>query len=316
MADRRAVLGAGPALPPQARPRRPDPGPARPLSDVARLPRAQARPAQARVRPAADARRRVPASPTSGSPPSPERPPAAYSDEIAETSLVRQLGKPWTGVHAAAPHVRCLFAAFALQADRQRDDACSYLGDLAVSLPPGNGDVPLALPPSVVAQADRILEDTGIVGRCAEVAARHAYTTTAMMGVLSFTRKRAGILQPRPVQLAQAGRSDSLVRARLAAQPLHRGRRGAGPLQRRDRGRSPPARAVRRSRAPRHSRPPRPSSRDAEGKIEHAGFNASRRPGACAVLGSARPHGRRDFAGTRDGFSIGSCISVSPSRPA
>ena len=109
---------------------------------------------------------------------------------------MRQLGKPWTGVHAAAPHVRCLFAAFALQADRQRDDACSYLGDLAVSLPPGNGDVPLALPPRVVAQADRILEDAGIVGRCAEVAARHAYTTTAMMGVLNCTRKRAGILSP------------------------------------------------------------------------------------------------------------------------
>jgi intracellular multiplication protein IcmP len=119
-----------------------------------------------------------------------------YSDEIAEASLVRQLGKPWTGVHAADPHVRCLFAACALQADRQRQDACFYLGDLAVSLPSGDGDVPLSLPANVVAQADRILDDIGIVRRCAEVAERHAYTTTAMMGVLKFTQKRSGILNP------------------------------------------------------------------------------------------------------------------------
>ena len=119
-----------------------------------------------------------------------------YSDEIAEASLVRQLGTSWTGVHDAAPHVRCLFAAFALQADRQRDNAVFYLGDLAVSVPPGDGDVPLVLPAKVIAQADRILADRPLVADCAKAAARHAYTTTAMMGVLAFTRRRSGTFSP------------------------------------------------------------------------------------------------------------------------
>jgi intracellular multiplication protein IcmP len=119
-----------------------------------------------------------------------------YSDEVAEASLVGQLGKRWTGVHAADPHVRCLFAAFALQAERRRDEACALLGDLAVSLPPGNGEIPLSLPRHIVAEAESILAETEVVRRCAEVAARHAYTTTAMMGVLKFARQRSGILNP------------------------------------------------------------------------------------------------------------------------
>jgi len=120
----------------------------------------------------------------------------AYHDDLARAAFEHQLGPIWSGVHRAPPHVRCLFAAFALHAARQRDDAGSLLGDLATALPPGNGATPLTLPERVVATADRVLEDIEMIRPCVRVAERHAYTTTAMMGVLTHARERAGVLSP------------------------------------------------------------------------------------------------------------------------
>jgi intracellular multiplication protein IcmP len=120
----------------------------------------------------------------------------AYHDDLSRAAFAQQLGPVWSGVHAAAPHVRCLFAAFALHADRQRADAGSFLGDLATALPPGNGDTPLALADWVIKIADRILQDVEMIRPCVQIAARHAYTATAIMGVLQHARDRAGVLNP------------------------------------------------------------------------------------------------------------------------
>ena len=51
--------------------------------------------------------------------------PDGFDQGAARRELARQLGPRWTGYANAEPHVRCLFAAFALHASRDRDGAIS-----------------------------------------------------------------------------------------------------------------------------------------------------------------------------------------------
>lgn len=125
-----------------------------------------------------------------------------YDEQRAAEELTRQLGAEWRGVAGAAPHVRCMFAAFALHAGRKRDEAMALLGDLATSLPDGYGDGPagpaaaLAFPQAVVASADAVLTDATLVVPCMEAAGQHAYTAPALMSVLTLARAQAGVLAP------------------------------------------------------------------------------------------------------------------------
>lgn len=125
-----------------------------------------------------------------------------FDGDRAAEELTRQLGAPWRGVSEASAEVRCMFAAFALHAGRKRDEALVLLGELAASLPDGRDDgpagpaAPLAFPPAVVTRADAVLTDAALVAPCAEMAARHAYTTPALMSVLTLARARAGVLAP------------------------------------------------------------------------------------------------------------------------
>ncbi len=125
-----------------------------------------------------------------------------YDEQRAAEELTRQLGAEWRGVAGAAPHVRCMFAAFALHAGRKRDEAMALLGDLATSLPDGYGDgptgpaAPLAFSEAVVARADAVLTDATLVVPCMEAAGQHAYTAPALMSVLTLARAQAGVLAP------------------------------------------------------------------------------------------------------------------------
>lgn len=123
-------------------------------------------------------------------------PKRSYREDWARRELARQLGPPWAGVERAAPHVRCLFAGFALHAARLREDAARFLGELAEALPHTDGDAVPELPEEVVARADLVLRDPALTQPCTEVAARHAFRSTAMLAVLEHARKRAGVLAP------------------------------------------------------------------------------------------------------------------------
>ena len=123
-------------------------------------------------------------------------PKRGYRADWARRELACQLGPPWTGVEHAAPHVRSLFAGFALHAARHREDAARFLGELAEALPRTKGDAIPELPGTLVAQADLILRDPALAGPCAEVAGWHAFQSTAMLGVLAHARKRAGVMAP------------------------------------------------------------------------------------------------------------------------
>ena len=125
-----------------------------------------------------------------------------YSEHAALAALTRQLGPPWAGIEAAAPHVRAMLAVFALHAARRREEAIALLGDLSQSLPADPDDTqagpaaPLAFSPDALAKAALVLSDAGLAAPCRAIAARHAFTAPAMMSVLSHARQRAGVLAP------------------------------------------------------------------------------------------------------------------------
>ncbi|MGI4794006.1 MAG: hypothetical protein ACRYG8_07980 [Janthinobacterium lividum] len=130
-------------------------------------------------------------------------PTGLYREDLARIRLADQLGEPWTGVETASPHVRAMFVAFALHAARHREEAVTCLGELSASLPSGANEGPagplasLAFDPAIILAMDnRLVADASLVAPCAKVASGHAYTTTAMMAVLTFAREKAGVLAP------------------------------------------------------------------------------------------------------------------------
>jgi len=121
---------------------------------------------------------------------------AGFQPMLCRLALVRQLGPVWTGPAAAQPHARLLFAAFALHSIRERAEATRLLGDFAQRLAKGDGQDALDVPAELVARADVILADRDVATGCVEVAAKHAFQTTALMAALDHARDKAGVLAP------------------------------------------------------------------------------------------------------------------------
>lgn len=130
------------------------------------------------------------------------RPDGTFDEDGARRELTAQLGPLWQGPRRAAPHVRCIFAVFALQSARQRNAALAFLGDIAGSLSRDRREDPsgppsaLEIPPALAQRADAILVRPPLVDGCSAVAGRHAFTATAMMSVLCEVRRKAGVLAP------------------------------------------------------------------------------------------------------------------------
>ena len=96
----------------------------------------------------------------------------------------------------AQPLAGFLFAGLALHAVRESADATRLLGDFAQHIA-GQGNLgTLDVPAELVARADVILADRDVTAGCIEVAARHAFQTTALMAVLDHARDKAGVLAP------------------------------------------------------------------------------------------------------------------------
>jgi intracellular multiplication protein IcmP len=129
------------------------------------------------------------------------RPDGGYDEGGTLRELTAQLGPVWRGPRKAAPHVRCLFAAFALQGIREREAALGLLGDISAALPRETTaaacgpQAPLAVPEAIVAQADAILLRDDLA-RFVGIAARHGFTAPALMSLLCESRRRGGVLAP------------------------------------------------------------------------------------------------------------------------
>lgn len=121
---------------------------------------------------------------------------AGFQPALCRLALARQLGPVWTDPAVAQPHARLLFAAFALHSVRERAEATRLLGDLAAHVAGWASQDAVAISAELVARADVILADRNVTAGCVEVAARHAFQTTALMAALEHARDKAGVLAP------------------------------------------------------------------------------------------------------------------------
>lgn len=117
----------------------------------------------------------------------------------AYDTLVRQLGKHWTGPNSLSPVELCLFMTFSLYHARQKDQAQALLEKLSTALSGRwkNGEIRqfIQLDKKFIQQM-KTTYDTGSWTIGLEIASRHAYVRPALMSLLQEARRRAGVVNP------------------------------------------------------------------------------------------------------------------------
>lgn len=111
--------------------------------------------------------------------------------ERVRRALHAQLGPRWAGIKELPPYIQGLIAAFALKGVQKRDESDEFLGKLSVCWSVEKGFKPS---PELAAEIKKILNDPEIGGKAVEVAAKHAYRTTALLGLLRWARFMGGVL--------------------------------------------------------------------------------------------------------------------------
>jgi intracellular multiplication protein IcmP len=113
--------------------------------------------------------------------------------EAARRAFIMQLGPRWNGLDGQPDHIRSLFAAYALKGAQKREDSDDLLGRLSLCWSSGGG---LKLTPELHSEIRKIIKDPDVGGKALEIADKHAWRTTAMMGVLKWGRNMGGVLAP------------------------------------------------------------------------------------------------------------------------
>ncbi len=109
-------------------------------------------------------------------------------------AFIQQLGPRWTGSVSSLPiHMRGLLAAFALKGVQKREESDAFLGRLAQQWSPQKGFAPSE---DVRKEIDKILNDPKLGGLLGPILAKHAWRTTAILGVLQWARNGGGVLAP------------------------------------------------------------------------------------------------------------------------
>ncbi len=106
-------------------------------------------------------------------------------------AFLAQLGPRWAGYKGLPPYVLGLLAAFALKGVQKREESDEFLGKLSTCWTATGGFRPTA---EIMAEIQKILKDPEIGGKALEIAAKHAYRTTALLGVLRWARFMGGVL--------------------------------------------------------------------------------------------------------------------------
>ena len=118
-------------------------------------------------------------------------------DEAIRLAFTQQLGPRWEGLAGLRTYHRALLAAFVLKGAQQRKQSDDLLGEIArfwvAGKPEGKG---LILTEDLVKRIDKTLSDKSLMEPVLEIAAKHAYRTTALLGILRWAREQGGVLAP------------------------------------------------------------------------------------------------------------------------
>jgi len=111
--------------------------------------------------------------------------------ESVRRAFLKQMGPRWSGYQDLPPHHLALFAAFALKGVQKRDESDDFLGKISLCWSAEKG---FRLTPELTAEIKKILKDPAVGGKALEIANKHAYRTTALLGMLKWARYMGGVL--------------------------------------------------------------------------------------------------------------------------
>ncbi|MFZ4761867.1 MAG: hypothetical protein ACOYK8_03535 [Alphaproteobacteria bacterium] len=119
---------------------------------------------------------------------------AGLIDKVSALSaFTQQLGGRWPGAKKLPIHLQAVFAGIALKGARKRKESDDLMGEIAMSFKAPNG---LIIKGKLKEKIRKIINDPTIGGEAEKIAARHAFTSTAMLGLLAWARQRGGVLAP------------------------------------------------------------------------------------------------------------------------
>ena len=87
--------------------------------------------------------------------------------------------------------MRALYAACALKGAQKREQSDELLGRLSLCWTIDKG---FHMAPDIATEIDKVLKDQEMGGAADQIAAQHAYRTTALLGVLKWSRWMGGVL--------------------------------------------------------------------------------------------------------------------------
>ena len=111
--------------------------------------------------------------------------------ESVRRAFCLQLGPRWTGYDDLPPYMQALAAAFALKGVQKREESDEFLGRLSTCWTAHGG---YKLTSELASEVHSILKDPAVGGKALEVANKHAYRTTALLGLLKWARFMGGVL--------------------------------------------------------------------------------------------------------------------------
>ncbi|MBI1273806.1 MAG: hypothetical protein GC131_06960 [Alphaproteobacteria bacterium] len=113
--------------------------------------------------------------------------------EATRRAFTQQLGPRWNGFGNVPIHIKALIAAFAVKGAQRREEAEELLGEIAMCWSHKAG---LVVTDKLREKIEKILRDPELGGTIEPVAARYAWRTTAMIGMLKWARAMGGVLAP------------------------------------------------------------------------------------------------------------------------
>ncbi len=113
--------------------------------------------------------------------------------EAIRRAFIAQLGSKWTGPQNLPPYAQGLFAAFALKNAKKRKESDELLGEIAKHWTIETG---LNMPRDLIATINKWIADKSVGGEALKTTDKHAYVTTALLGLLKQARLSGGVLAP------------------------------------------------------------------------------------------------------------------------
>jgi intracellular multiplication protein IcmP len=113
--------------------------------------------------------------------------------EVVRRAFLLQLGPRWQGSKSLPMHLKAVYAALALKGVQRRNESDDLFGEISACW---NHKTGLVLPAELISKIEKLINDPAVGGEADKIAAKHAWRTTGMLGVLRWARLQGGVVAP------------------------------------------------------------------------------------------------------------------------